>query len=298
MRDPAAAGAPEPGAVTAERIAGLEERIAAENHELRRRAAGKCSAGPQGLPYLFIAGCPRSGTTALTTFLNGDDRLLLGQERFRRIRKWVEPFHFTEEVFFNPTLHETSWAMPWRGETVWPGTFGEYQELRARWRSGSVRIIGDKAPYYVRHLERLGREFPRARFAILVRDLDEVARSYDRRAANPSDHWPAENDHRLAARDWNDSLAHARAFAEQEAARLLVIAHERFFFGEPGELERLYAFLELDLSAAARERYAAIVADAQRRRATWEPLAAPVASVIDAARNRELEAWAKQAALG
>jgi hypothetical protein len=297
MRDPAAAGAPEPGAVAAERIAGLEERIAAENRELHRRAGGTCSPGPQGLPYLFIAGCPRSGTTALTTFLNGDDRLLLGQERFRRIRKSVEPFHFTEEVFFNPTSHETSWAMPWRAETVWPGTFVEYQELRARWRSGSVRIIGDKAPYYVRHLERLDQEFPRARFAILVRNLDEVARSYDRRAANPSDHWPAENDHRLAAHDWNDSLAHARAFAEQESARLLVIAHERFFFGEPGELERLYAFLELDLSAAARERYAAIVADAQRRRGTWEPLAAPVLSAMDAARDRELEAWAKQAAL-
>jgi len=297
MRDPAAAGAPEPGAVAAERIAGLEERIAVENRELRRRAGGTCSAGPQGLPYLFIAGCPRSGTTALTTFLNGDERLLLGQERFRRIRKWVEPFHFTEEVFFNPTSHETSWAMPWRAETVWPGTFVEYRELRARWRSGSVRIIGDKAPYYVRHLERLDQEFPQARFAILVRDLDEVARSYDRRAANPSDHWPAENDHRLAAHDWNDSLARTRAFAEQESARLLVIAHERFFFGEPGELERLYAFLELDLSAAARERYAAIVADAQRRRDAWEPLAAPVVRAMDAARDRELEAWAKQAAL-
>ena len=284
-----------PDATTSHRIAGLEERIAAEIQELARRAHGRCAGGPDDVRYLFIAGCPRSGTTALTTLLNHDERILLGQERFRKIRKVLEPFHFSEDVFFNPTERETSWAMPYRRETVRPGTFADYQALRSRWRSGSVRILGDKAPYYFRQLERLGRVFPEARFVVLVRDLHEVARSYRDRAANPADAWPVENDHRLAVRDWGESLHHAHAFAAQDADRLLLVSYARFFFGAADELDRLYRFLGLEPTTQVRERHAAMVRDGQRRRASVEPLLAAVLDEVDAGRDPELEAWAARA---
>ena len=282
------------GPAMADQMDGLEERIAADVRELGRRARGRCSPGPAGVRYLFVGGCPRSGTTAITTLLNDDERILLGQERFRRIRRMVEPFHFTEEVFFNPTTRETSWAMPWRGERVHPGTFAEYRALRERWRSGSVEIMGDKAPYYSGELERLGSVFAGARFVILVRDLHEVAASYRRRAADPVDHWPAENDHRLALRDWHEALRHARAFAQHQD-RLLLVGHRRFFDGAPGELDRLYAFLGLDLPPAMRDRHTKLIEDATLRRARAQPLPPPVAAALDAERDRELEAWAEQA---
>jgi hypothetical protein len=60
-----------------ERLPGLEERIAAETRELERRARGRVSGGPSGVRYVFIGGCPRSGTTALTTFMNCDPRIPL-----------------------------------------------------------------------------------------------------------------------------------------------------------------------------------------------------------------------------
>ena len=57
--------------------------------------------------YLFVMGCPRSGTSFLGNLLNVDTRIVLGQERFQLIPALIEPFHFTEEVFFNPTSLET-----------------------------------------------------------------------------------------------------------------------------------------------------------------------------------------------
>ncbi len=295
MQATGAAGSGDPA--DAQRIDGLEERIAAEVRELNRRARGRRSQGPSGIRYLFIGGCPRSGTTAITTLLNDDERILLGQERFRRIRKIVEPFHFSEEVFFNPSARETSWAMPWRDEPVRPGAFADYHVLRERWHSGSVEILGDKAPYYAVELDRLASVFGEAKFVIMVRDLDEVAASYRRRATDPADTWPAENDHRVAIRDWNRVLQHARAFVDDNDRRLLLVSYSRFFRGARDELDRLYAFLGLDLPAAMRERHDAMVLDGERRRARAQPLPPTVAAAIDAARNPELETWAAQAVL-
>jgi hypothetical protein len=279
----------------AERVRCLEERIAAEVHELARRANGGRAGGPDGVRYLFVMGCPRSGTTAFTTLLNADERIVLGQERFRKIRKIVEPFHFREEIFFNPTEHETSWATPVRRERVHPGSFEEYGALRDRWRSGGVRVLGDKAPYYFRQLERLGRVFSDARFVLLVRDLRDVARSYRVRAADAADPWPPENDHRVALRDWTDAIGHARAFSERSPDRLLVVDHARFFTA-PAELDRVYGFLGLTPTSAMRGHHAETVRDGARRLASKSVLPPDVEACLDAGRDHELHAWATAAA--
>jgi Sulfotransferase family len=273
-----------------QRITGLEERIAAETAELHRRRRGRCSSGPSG-HRLFIGGCPRSGTTALATFLNGDERFILGQERFRRMIKLLEPWHFTEPVFFNPTLRETSWAMPSRNEVVFPGGPADYRILRERWQSGGVEVLGDKAPYYHRALSELAAAFPGSRFVIVVRGLNDVAASYVRRATNPGDHWPAENDHRLAVDDWNEALQNTRAFAESpETARLAVIDYDRFYTGASGELERLYDFLGLEVVPNVVARYGVVVEEGRRRRR--DPgLDASVVEHLESRRDRELEDW-------
>lgn len=275
-----------------ERVPGLEERIAAETRELSRRARGRVSSGPDGVRYLFVGGCPRSGTTALTTFLNRDPRILLGQERFRKIRKAVEPFHFTEEVLFNPSLRETSWEMPWRGELVFPGRLRDYAALRERWRGGGVEVLGDKAPYYYRELDGLAVRFPGAVFAIVVRDLHEVADSYLRRARNPVDHWPTANDHTLALADYNEALAGVRDFVGRAGwSRLLVVRHERFFGGVPGELERLYALIGLPPPQDAARRHAELARDGLVRRGRRTALAAEVVAELEAGRDRDAERW-------
>jgi len=50
------------------------------------------------MKYLFVAGCPRSGTTALVKILNSHDQIILGMERFKYVNK-ITPNHFTKTNF-------------------------------------------------------------------------------------------------------------------------------------------------------------------------------------------------------
>ncbi len=99
--------------------------------------------------HLFVAGCPRSGTSALAFLLNEHPRVALGFERYKRVRAQLDPFHFTPAQFFAPVLAETDI----RGELL-------YARLRARWESGAVRAMGDKVPLYTRVLPQLLARFP------------------------------------------------------------------------------------------------------------------------------------------
>jgi hypothetical protein len=118
-----------------------------------------------------------------------------------------------------------------------------------------------------------------------------VVQSYLQRANNPEDHWPAENDHRLAIEDWNEALRNTRAFAESpESARLYVLDYEPFYSGAPDQLARLYGFLGLGLTPDVEARYADVVEEGRRRRS--EPrLEADVIEHLESRRDRELEQW-------
>jgi glycosyltransferase involved in cell wall biosynthesis len=216
--------------------------------------------------HLFIAGCPRSGTSALAFLLNEHPCVALGFERFKRVRAQLDPFHFTPAQFFSPVLAETDI----RGQLL-------YERLRRRWQGGAVRVVGDKVPLYTRVLPQLLARFPHARVAVLVRDPLDVARSFSRRAADPEDWWPAENDHRLAIRMWNEALASVRAVdgareadGKEEEERVALLAYEALFSGEERWLELLLAFAGLPRSArlqAEHRRLAEEWEDALRRRA-------------------------------
>src|SRR5580700_1657278 len=91
--------------------------------------------------HLFVAGCPRSGTSALVFLLNEHPQIALGFERFKRTRALLDPFHFTPAQFFSPVLAETDI----QGELL-------YRRLRERWSNGSVKVVGDKVPLYWRVL--------------------------------------------------------------------------------------------------------------------------------------------------
>src|SRR5436190_19216965 len=87
--------------------------------------------------WLFVGGCPRSGTTAMAHTLNVDERIVMGIERWKYWRDTLEPLHFEPEIFFNPIPQETN------------GFFDDlYDRLRERWAQGRVRYIGDKNPFY------------------------------------------------------------------------------------------------------------------------------------------------------
>jgi hypothetical protein len=274
---------------------------------------------PNPQRHLFIAGCPRSGTSALVGLLNEHPHVALGFERYKRVRAQLDPHHFTPGQFFAPVLAETDI----RGELL-------YARLRARWERGEVSVTGDKVPLYTRVLPQLLERFPGARVAVLVRDPLAVARSFARRAADPEDWWPAENDHRLAVKMWNEALAAVRAVDGQWAGKgkekaptrgaegAALLPYEALLSGDEQWLEWLLDFAGLPWSTRVRDEYRRLAdrwsgrastqpesdaggrvgpgvgADAEVRAAAGTDGDAELANYVQAHVDADLRAWAQQ----
>ena len=234
--------------------------------------------------HLFIAGCPRSGTSALVFLLNEHPQLAIGFERFKRVRALLDPFHFTPDQFFAPVAAETDIA----GELL-------YQRLRERWEHGTVRVVGDKVPLYTRVLPTLLGRFPQGRVVVLVRELADVAESFRARAADPDDWWPAANDQQLAVQYWNEALAAARQVEREldpgAGERLFLLSYERLLAGDPRCLEALLQFIGVYDSARVRAEHAALAARWQRRgRTEHRP---DVLAAVAEGQDRQLLEWAR-----
>lgn len=221
--------------------------------------------------FVFICGNPRSGTTALGDLLNKDHRLIIGNERYRRVRKGLGPEHFTRERFFEPTPHETSF-LPARlipegvkGYSIWPE---DEAELRRKWNSPDLAYVGDKAPFYIRQLPHLRDAFPGCKLVVLLRDPVSVADSYVRRAENPDDHWPSENDHTVAIEHWNQSIEDLNNYLVRFGLQdLFIVDYQTFYSGDRTYLRSLYRFLELDTSQFVERQFVEATRDSDRRSA-------------------------------
>jgi hypothetical protein len=243
--------------------------------------------------HLFIAGCPRSGTSALTFLLNEHPQLAIGFERYKRLRAQLDPFHFTAAQFFSPVTAETDI----RGELL-------YERLHARWERGTVRVMGDKVPLYTRVLPALLERFPEARVLVLVRDPLEVARSFRRRAGDPEDWWPAENDHELAVRMWNDALAAVKEVDGERGGGFLrrtpsggpglaaLLPYEALFSGDERWLAMLVDFVGVPLTARLRAEYARLAARWQARAGEAPPEDGELRGYVERHRDAELARWA------
>jgi hypothetical protein len=249
------------------------------------RVSDSIASMSSGAPrHLFIAGCPRSGTSALAFLLNEHPQLVLGFERFKRVRAQLDPFHFTPAQFFSPVAAETDI----RGELL-------YERLRARWERGSVTAIGDKVPLYTRVLPQLLERFPDGRMVVMVREPVDVAASFRRRAADPQDWWPAGNDHRLAVAMWNEALAAARA-AELggEGERILLLPYEPLLAGEERWLDVLLAFIGLPSTARLRAEHRRLAAGWHARSGGRPGESELLDGYMEAHRDPELQAWAHE----
>lgn len=209
--------------------------------------------------------------------------MVLGFERFKRVRALLDPFHFTPEQFFSPVLAETDI----QGELL-------YRRLRERWDGGSVTVIGDKVPLYTRVLPELLERFPGARVIVMVRALADVAASFDRRAADLQDWWPAENDHRLAVSMWNEALQRAREVEHDgDGERIFLLPYEPLLQGELRWLGALMSFIGLPLTPRLRGEQQRLAAGLPERSRGPAPSAEALA-YIAAHQDLDALAWAQK----
>lgn len=218
------------------------------------------SAGKPG--YLFVVGCPRSGTTALGRFLAQRHDVVMGIERYAHRA-------FRKAFSLSPELYELE-----RFKTFQPGDtfyntldFAKEAHHALDDRFPTARYVGDKIPMLFGALPELFEAFgPATRVVIIYRNIFDVAASYEVRRQNPDDSW------NLTAADavqnWNASL---RAYRTSDHKDQIIPVIYEDIFADAGQLVGLLNRLGLtadedDLLRASHAVARARVLDGARER--------------------------------
>ena len=186
-------------------------------------------------PYLFVCGCPRSGTTALTRLLAAHEAIALGIERFGHLISpknfKLTPKHFEKERFFNVKRGDTFYSSL---SDVAGGNY--YSELAEKY--DDCAWVGDKRPDLYQCYPQLHSAFPDAVVLFIFRNIFDVAQSYKVRALNAEDDWPEGKGVMSAISDWNDSLN--MTLAAQQTMTIHCIQYERLFAGEDLDIAPIF----------------------------------------------------------
>ena len=187
--------------------------------------------------YLFICGCPRSGTTALWKTVTGHKEVAIGVERY--IKKSIPKFKLTSKDFQKENFFTYK-----EGQTHFPDLtsagYGKYyEELAPRYED--CKYFGDKTPQLYTQYEGIFSAFPEAKVLFIFRNIYDVAQSYINRKNNPKDGW--QKDHKKAVEEWNESLK-ATLTALKKGRDILSIEYEPFFYDDDFQGE-LFNYLDL-----------------------------------------------------
>ncbi|MDE2813888.1 MAG: sulfotransferase [Gemmatimonadota bacterium] len=200
---------------------------------------------------LFVCGTPRSGTTAMANLLNTNPRIVMGVERYGRLLvlycRGRDPARNGRRIGSLFGRERLLFDQRKKDNKPFPPT--ELDAASAKYDSAAY--VGDKVPLLFRYMLPLGEACPTAKMIYIVRDPVTVAASWQRRADNPEDAWPAMNGYRASVRVWNESVDCALAAKEALGTRVAVVHYDTFF----ADVERQWFELMDWLEIPARPMY-------------------------------------------
>jgi hypothetical protein len=263
-----------PQAATLRWVTGIKERFIRESDPRwpsqpalakRRQEIGATN------PYVFIVGCPRSGTTLLQRLLDAHPQLAISDETF-----WI-PYYFEKRIGLTPEGMVTpelvsrlfayykfyrmktsaeelrkllGGAEPVSYARFVTGIFDLYSQFRGK------PLAGDKTPDYVRSIPRLHQLWPKAKFIHLLRDGRDVCLSaihWRRKAARFASLFPTwrEDPVATAAAWWEWHVRRGREDGGQLGPdRYYEIRYESLVAQPEEECTNLCAFLGLPYAAS------------------------------------------------
>ena len=141
-------------------------------------------------PYVFLVGCPRSGTTLLQRMLDAHPSMTISNDSHfitravkRTLRKNPNPA-LTGELVEQVWSYRRFYRMGLEQKEVWEaaeegGSYGDFVSrlYNKRAEHQGKPISGEKTPDYCRQIPALNRLFPRARFIHIIRDGRDTALS-------------------------------------------------------------------------------------------------------------------------
>jgi hypothetical protein len=199
--------------------------------------------------FLFICGCARSGTSALTTLVDAHADISVGMERYLSrflTGKGLTPDLFEEERFFSVEPGDTFYDDLEFAKPL-------YKSLRSKWQRSLV--FGDKIPRLYTRYDHVFENFPDARIIFLSRNLIDVANSYKRRAEDASDQeWSENRGAGVAIDDWNNANSLTLAAIERYPGKIYVLSYESLFVEHRG-LDELFGFVGLKPGSDVRAHF-------------------------------------------
>lgn len=221
-------------------------------------------------PYVFVVGCPRSGTTLLQRLLDAHPRLAVIDEtrwidHWRTERKGVTAEGFVTKELITRLLEFPRFAQLRLGrKELEPLLDGgpplEYSSFVSRLfdlygRAQGKKLVGDKTPTYVRSIPTLHELFPEAKFLHLIRDGRGTSLSVVnwRKAEKLARNFPTWREHPLstAALWWEWQVRLGREAGASLGPRLYQeVRYEELVKDPAGECQALCAFLDLPFDEA------------------------------------------------
>jgi Sulfotransferase family len=226
-------------------------------------------------PFLFIVGCPRSGTTLLQRILNAHPQIAITPESHWIPRLYEKPWALTRAGLIRPKLirrlaahrkfarlgigEEELQRLAGNGHPMtYPclvtAILGLYGKARAK------PLVGDKTPDYVRRISTLHELWPEARFTHVIRDGRDVClsmREWPKVHPKPGDFITWEEDPvSTAAWWWEFNVRLGRDDGTSLRSGLYYEVRYEALIARPREqCERLCAFLGLPFDEAMLRFY-------------------------------------------
>lgn len=214
------------------------------------------------LPYVFIVGCPRSGTTLLQRMLDSHPQLAVANDT-HFIPRAVQKLGLTSNLRLTAPLVEfvrhyrryPRLGLPDAAIDNAASTAETYPEFisniyRQFAEAKAKPLSGEKTPDYVKNLPMLNHLFPEARFIHIYRDGRDVALSTLEWATNSKgpgrlEYWK-ESPVGVSALWWKQQVSTGREDgASIGADRYLEVCYELLVDQPEDELRRIADFLDL-----------------------------------------------------
>lgn len=190
--------------------------------------------------YLFIVGCPRSGTTALGNMFAQHPKVVMGIERYGH-RAFPANFSLSPNLFKLERFTEFR-----EGDTFYDSLAfapAAYSDLSRKF-PGAV-WVGDKIPTLFRTLPKLFTAFPKeTRVLFIFRNIFDVAASYKARKEDLSDNWSKGVSDAIS--DWADAI---RCFRKSDNKRQIIPILYEDLFSDIKILKSLFVHMGLEYNS-------------------------------------------------
>lgn len=203
---------------------------------------------------IFVVGCPRSGTTLLQQMLDAHPVVAIAPETFFMERFWLHRDRYGDladdsnfhqliedlidipefaEMGLNPiSFREAVWQSKRDYPVVFRLLLEQFSELQG------AKIVGEKTPKHVLHMEALLQFFPSARFIHIVRDPRAVVTSWQ--------HVPWSTGSLTGdVRVWRRYVAKVRYCSPAVASAVFTLHYEQLVSQPEKILHDLCSFLDL-----------------------------------------------------